>query len=148
MLQFVDHLQPARNTGRRMIGVTAGAIMLTAALTVFTSMPDFAGDPVPALGRVLLGLGGIVASVALWTGRRLGLSAWQACRIWALLQIPFVAWTQTGGSPTEQFLVIPVTVTEMRTVNGEVTSFVAYGVNLAGIAFAWWLSARRADLEQ
>lgn len=121
---------------------TVGITALAAASVIFNLMPAIGGEA-PAAGRVALGAFGVVAGAVLWLRPGLG---WYLAMAWALLQIPFIAWTPDGGSPTAQLLNFPLTFSSKTTVNGVVTAYSAIGVNVVGIVLAALLSSRRSAL--
>jgi hypothetical protein len=98
----------------------------------------------PAMARLLLGLLGFAGGILLWMWRPAGLG-WILCMAWAVIQIPFYAWN-TEGSPTEQIIALPLTFSSRSTVNGEVTSFSEFGINVAGVALAFLLSRHKETL--
>lgn len=106
------------------------------------SVAVYAGDAADghwaAIGRVALGLWGAAAGLLLWSGRGGGLPV----LIWAVLQIPIVAW-DSNGSPTTQLLQFPISASTRTTINGRVTDASEIGVNLVGIALAVWASRLR-----
>jgi hypothetical protein len=125
---------------RKVIYVAAYAGIVGAA-SVVMNLGDAGSGEVPALGRVLLGLVGVAAAALLWTKPRIG---WLIALAWAVVQIPYIAWT-TDGSPTSQVLYLPLSVTSQNTVNGVVTSYSEFGVNLIGIVATIIIARWRAD---
>jgi hypothetical protein len=99
---------------------------------------------VPAMARVLIGLLGLAGGILLWTRQPAGLG-WILSMAWAVIQIPFYAWN-TEGSPTEQIIALPLSLTSKTTVNGEVTSFSEIGINVVGIVLAVLLSRNKEVL--
>lgn len=91
----------------------------------------------PATGRAILGLWGLGAGLLLWTGRRVGIGGWPAIMAWTVIQIPVVAW-DTDGSLTTQLFDVPLSASSRTTVNGEVTSYSEYGINLVGVVLTVW----------
>ncbi len=127
--------------GRGLALLAIYAIVVGALSVVFNLDEALAGE-VPGILRVILGIWGLIGGILLWTGRRVGIDGWQMVMVWAVLQIPIIAWS-TEGSPTTQLLEVPLSVTERTTVNGEVTSFSEFGVNLVGVALTIWASRMR-----
>ena len=73
-------------------------------MSVFMNAGDaFAGD-VPSIGRMALGMVGLLAAVMLQMRPDMG---WRLGWLWALAQIPVYAWVE-GGNPTAQWLSFPL----------------------------------------
>jgi hypothetical protein len=125
----------ARGNERRRLVLTA-VIVLLAAAAVVTSLRGAAGGSLPALARLALGAYGVVAGLILWRAPRRG---WPLALGWAILQIPYVAWSPDGGSPTTQTVDFPVTWTDSSTINGRLVSYLSVGVNVVGVALTGWL---------
>jgi len=131
--------------GRAMALLAAYAIVV-GALSVAINVTDALDGQAQAICRLVLGLWGLGAGIMLWSGRSLGINGWQAVMVWSVLQIFYVAWDK-NGSPTTQLFDIPLSFTSETTVNGEVTSFREYGINLVGVALTIWASAVRSRWE-
>ncbi|HUG17060.1 MAG TPA: hypothetical protein VMM78_18780 [Thermomicrobiales bacterium] len=114
---------------------------IVGALSVALNAADAAGGEIPAIGRLLLGLVGVVAAALLWTRPRLG---WLVALIWAAIQIPYIAWS-VEGSPVSQVLYFPISASSQTTVNGEITSFSEFGVNLIGIVLTFLINRWRSE---
>lgn len=128
-------------------GVLLGgyATIVGALSFVVDAGPAMAGDG-PAVGRALLGLVGVVGGLLLWAARPAGLG-WWVCLAWAVIQIPYVA-SNPEGSPTAQFIRLPLTMASQTTVNGVVTAYSEIGINLVGVVLAIVLARRRAALQR
>jgi hypothetical protein len=85
--------------------------------------------------RVALGLFGVVAGLVLWTQPNREVLGWRLALLWALAQLPVVAWNE-HGSATLQLLELPLALSSKTTVNGEVTSASEFGVNLVAVVLA------------
>jgi hypothetical protein len=134
-------VSPARGTTRRQreYVVYAAVMVAIAALSIVANLSAAIGGSVPAAGRVALGLLGLAAGASLWTKPRVG---WMLSLAWALIQIPIYAWTP-DGSPTAQFINLPLAFTSSVEINGVVTAYSSIGVNLVGVALAIYLRNRR-----
>jgi hypothetical protein len=124
------------------LALLATYAVVVGALSVAFNLDEALAGEVPGICRIILGLWGLIGGILVWTGRRLGIDGWQMVLIWAVLQIPFIAWN-TQGSPTTQLLEFPLTVSERTTVNGEVTSYSEFGVNLVGVVLTIWAVSLR-----
>jgi hypothetical protein len=98
-------------------------------------LPDALDGETPAVVRAALGVLGFSAGVVLWTRPTREVLGWRLALLWALAQIPVIAWSEYG-SATLQLIEIPLSFTERTTVNGEVTSYSEFGINIVGIALA------------
>jgi hypothetical protein len=111
---------------------------LVGAASVALGVSGALSGELPALGQMLLGLVGVAAAALLLTNPRQG---WLLALVWAAIQIPYIAWN-VDGSPLAQALYLPLSASNETRVNGEVTAFSEYGINLAGviatILFARW----------
>lgn len=112
--------------------IVAAYAALVGAASFALNIGDGFGGEIPALGRALLGLVGVAGGALLWTRPRLG---WSVILAWAIVQIPFIAWN-TGGSITTQLIDFPLSASSSTTLNGVVTSYSEYGINLIGVALA------------
>ncbi len=138
----MDDLRKRAETLGRGLALLAAYAVVIGALSIAMNLGGAIEGEVPAIARAVLGVRGLGAGVLLWTGRRVGISGWQAVMIWAVVQIPLIAWN-TEGSPLVQVLEFPLSGTSQTTVNGEVTSFSQFGINLVGVALAIWTSRTR-----
>jgi hypothetical protein len=107
--------------------------LVVGAASAALALPDAIDGEAAAAVRVVLGLLGTLAGLILWTQPRYELLGWRLATLWALAQIPVIAWNE-DGSATRQLLEIPLSVSSRTTVNGEVTSATEYGINLVAIA--------------
>jgi hypothetical protein len=128
--------QRAATMGRGLSLLGAYAVVV-GALSVAINLGAAVGGETPAVGRAILGAWGLAAGLLLWSGRRYGLDGRAAILLWAIAQIPVIAWNTHGGITTQIFTV-PASVSSRTTVNGVVTSSWQYGINLAGVALAIW----------
>jgi hypothetical protein len=131
----------------RGLALLAAYAVVASAISIVMYLGDAIDGQVPAVCRVIIAIWGLGAGILLWTGRRVGISGWQAVMAWAVIQIPYIAWN-TEGSATTQLFDVPLTFTNSTTVNGEVTSFSEYGINLVGVALAIWASRVRTRRER
>jgi len=123
--------------------VLAGLIGLLGAISAVGSAANaLSGDGV-AIGQGILGIVGVAAAILLMVRPRQG---WLLAMVWALIQVPFFAWTP-AGSPTTQILSLPVTMSQSSTVNGVMTAYSAIGINVVGLIFAAWLRAWRGRFQ-
>ena len=122
----------------RHVVYAAGYAAIVGALSVILAVLGIADGETPATGRAMLGVIGVVGAYLLWTRPKIG---WIVLLAWAALQIPYVAWN-TDGSPLAQALYFPLTVSSSTTVNGEITKYSEFGINLVGVVlvfvFAKW----------
>ncbi len=114
----------------RHIVYVAGYAAIVGALSVVLAVLGIADGETPAIGRALLGVIGVAGAYLLWTRPKIG---WMVLLAWAALQIPYFAWN-TDGSPLSQALYFPLSASSSTTVNGEITEYSEYGINLVGIA--------------
>ncbi len=137
-MQAVQVSQVSSDRSSRLMLVAAYAAFVGAA-SFALSVGDAFGGEFPALGRMMIGLIGVAGGALLWTRPRMG---FDVVLIWAMLQIPFIAWN-TGGSITSQLIDLPLSVSNSTTVNGAVTSFNEFGINLIGVVLAISISRMR-----
>jgi hypothetical protein len=138
--QLAADLEAAQKSEQRKALVLVVIIAIVGALTIVSDLSGVFAGVIPAIGRVVVGIVG-VASAALV--RVQASNAWLLAMVWAVVQIPFFAWSPEG-SPTSQAVQIPITMTNSSTVNGQIVSYSSIGVNLAGVIFAGWLWAWRS----
>jgi hypothetical protein len=137
--QLAADLDAERKSDQRKALIAVVLIAIIGVLTIVSDLSGAIGGVIPAIGRVVVGLVA-VASAALV--RFQPSNAWLLAMIWAVVQIPFYAWSPEG-SPTSQAVQIPITMTNSNTVNGQLVSYSSIGVNLAGVIFAGWLKVWR-----
>lgn len=122
--------------------IAVALISLLSGAALLQSLSLAMSGEIAAFGRIALGTAGAAAAVLLWRHPPLG---YRLAVGWAAVQCLYVAWTPTGGSPTTQWLELPVTFSSESSVNGVTTSFFALGVNLVGpVALALLRSRSRA----
>jgi hypothetical protein len=143
----MDALQSRIAVLGRGLAILAAYAVVASAISIVMYLGDAIDGEAPAICRVIIAIWGLGAGILLWTGRRVGISGWQAVMAWAVIQIPYIAWN-TEGSATTQLFDVPVTFSNTTTVNGEVTSFSEYGINLVGVALAIWASRVRTRWER
>ena len=137
-------LEASRQGDRRKAYMLAAFIGIVAfASIVGDSFGALAGG-VPAMGRVAVGILGVVAAVLLYRQPALG---WRLAMVWAIVQVPVFAWSP-DGSLTSQVLQIPLTLTNSTRVNGEIVSYTSIGIDLFGAIMAFWLRAWRYRFEE
>ncbi len=131
-------VQAAVEARPRHIVYATGYAAVVGALSVVLAILGIADGETPAIGRALLGVLGVVGAYLLWTRSKIG---WVVLLAWASLQIPYFAWN-TDGSPLAQALYFPLSVSSSTTVNGEITEYSEFGINLVGVVlvfiFAKW----------
>ena len=135
--QIEADMQAARAQDARKALILTAVVGLVGAATVLTNIPDVVSGSVPAVGQALVGLLGVEAAVLMRLQPRTG---WLHALAWALVQIPFYAWTP-DGSPTAQLIQIPLTMTSSSSINGQLVSYTSIGINVAGLIFVAWLRA-------
>jgi hypothetical protein len=96
--------------------------------------------------RALLALVGLAAAALLWSGRNAGRDGLYLVMAWAALQVPFFA-TEPDGNYTRQLIDILLGMTDQVTVNGEVTSYTAFGLNLTGVILLGWAYSLRERID-
>lgn len=133
--QLAADLDAERKSNQRKALVTVVLIAIIGALTIVSDLSGAIGGVIPAIGRVVVGLLA-VASAALV--RIQPSNAWLLALIWAVVQIPFYAWSPEG-SPTSQAVQIPISMTNSNTVNGQLVSYSSIGLNMAGVIFSGWI---------
>jgi hypothetical protein len=138
-------LSPARSTTRRQREylIYTAIMVVIAALSVITNLGAAFAGSVPAVGRVAVGLLGLVAAVFLWTKPQMG---WMLAMTWAVVQIPYIAWT-LDGSPTAQVLDMFLGFSAGTAYNGMITDYSAMGINVVGVVLAIYLRNRRQPYE-
>ena len=137
-------LEASRQGDRRKAYLLAAFIGIVAfASIVGDSFGALAGS-VPAMGRVAVGILGVVAAVLLYRKPGLG---WRLAMAWAIVQVPIFAWSP-DGSLTSQVLQIPLTLTNSTKVNGEIVSYTSIGIDLVGAIMVFWLRAWRYRFEE
>lgn len=130
---------PLQRSSRMMM--VAGFAALAGAASFAINVGDGFGGEMPAMGRALIGLVGVAAGALLWTRPRIG---WTIVLAWAMLQIPYIAWN-TDGSVTTQLIDFPLSASSSHSVNGVITSYSEYGINLIGVALAIIVSRMRGS---
>jgi hypothetical protein len=128
-MQAVQVSEVSVERSSRLMMVAAGAALIGAA-SFALNIGDGLGGEAPAMGRALLGLVGVASGALLWLRPRIG---WNVALLWAVLQVPFIAWN-TDGSITSQLIDFPLSMSSSTTVNGVVTSYSEFGINLIGVA--------------
>jgi hypothetical protein len=112
-----------------------GVVLLVAGLSVICfAGPALHGDP-SAIGRGALGVLGMLAGGLFPSRPAVG---WRLAQLWALLQIPFVAWG-TDGALTTQVVSLPVTLYRATAVDYQAAPYSAFGINFVGLLFTLWL---------
>ena len=134
--------QPSVERHKTVVYTTAYAGLVGAASVAFYTGDAFAGE-VPGITRVIIGLLGIGAAALLWTRPRHG---WLLALVWGAMQIPFIAWN-VDGNALGQIVSFPVTVSSSTTVNGKITSFSEYGLNIVGVILVVVINRWRAAWE-
>ncbi|HEX5163925.1 MAG TPA: hypothetical protein VFV93_00910 [Thermomicrobiales bacterium] len=139
-MQAVQVSEVSVERSSRLMMVAAGAALIGAASFALNIGDGLSGE-IPALGRALLGLVGLAGGALLWLRPRLG---WNVALLWAIFQIPFIAWN-TDGSVTSQLIDFPLSMSSSTTVNGVVTSYSEFGINLIGVALVIVISRMRGS---
>ena len=142
--QLAADLEAARRSDGRKAMLLVGAILVVGGLTVATDATPALAGAIPAIGRLAVALLGVLGGTLLVTQPRRG---WYLALAWALVQVPFIAWTP-DGSPTAQVLQMPVAMTNAVRVNGQLVSYSALGVNVVGVLFAAWLGRWRSAFDR
>lgn len=117
--------------GRKAAILGAWTVIASAA-SIVMNMGDAIDGEGYAITRIVLGLFGLAAAALLWTGRHFGRDGFYAIMAWGALQIPYFAQT-ADGNYTKQLVDVFLGASSQTTVNGEVTSFSAVGINLVGV---------------
>lgn len=141
--QLDADLAAAQRSSRRQALILGGIIGLIGASSAIGAFTDPGRNQLVAIGQGLTGLLGVAAAALTFVRPR---QAWLLAMAWALIQIPFYAWTP-DGSVTTQALYFPLTATQSTMLNGVLTSYSSMGINVAGIIFAVWLRAWRSRFE-
>jgi hypothetical protein len=132
---FVGRINERASAWSTKAMLAAGYALAVGGASIAINAPDAVDGSVPALGRVALGLVGLAAGIVLWTRKDLEVVGWRLALIWALLQIPVIAW-DTDGSVTTQVIRFPLMASSETRVNGVVTSASEFGVNVLAIILA------------
>ncbi len=131
----MEYLQNRIELLGRSLAILAAYAIIAGAASVAMNLGDVAEGEVIAIVRSALGLAGIAGGLLVWTLRSsLG---WQVLAAWALVQVPFIAWS-ADGNVTRQMWDILLGFTSSTTVNGVVTSSEQYGLNVVGVILAIW----------
>lgn len=117
---------------------SAGAIILDAG--------NMADGETYAVSRVVIGILGLAAAAAFWSGRNYGRDGLRAIMVWGVLQVPAYAQVANGNF-TRQLIDFPLGAESSTTVNGVVTDYSQIGVNLIGIAVIIWARSCRNRLD-
>lgn len=133
--QLEADMQAARQQDARKALILAAVVGLIGAATVVNNLSDLMAGSVPGIGRVIVGMLGVAAAVLMRLQPRNG---WLLAMAWAVVQIPFYAWSPDGAA-TAQAVQIPLTMTNSSRVNGQLVSYTSFGVNVAGVIFLVWL---------
>ena len=96
-----------------------------------------------AVCRVILAILGLASAAAIWFRPLL---AWRLACAWALIQIPYYAWSPQGGSPTAQAAQLTFTITNSQVSNEVLVDYSQVGINLVGAILFLWLRWWRASL--
>jgi hypothetical protein len=135
-----------RRAGWSRWAVAAAAYALVVgAVSVAQALPDALGGESAASVRVILGLIGLVAGLVLWLLPRYELLGWRIAVVWALAQIPVIAWNEYG-SATHQCFEIAIGISSRSTHNGVVTSASQLGVNLLAFVLLGIYEAQKRRL--
>jgi hypothetical protein len=109
----------------------------------------FDGDGVES-SRIALALLGIAGATLAWI-RPGGRFAWMLLTFWAVIQTPVIAWSP-DGSPTEQFVRLPLTISEYseRKIASDAVSveYSEYGINLVAVVLTIVLFKWREAIER
>lgn len=131
----------------RSLAVLATYALVMGAISVVVALGGIADGETVAITRAALGLVGVAAGVLVWTLRRAGIDGWQLLMVWAVAQVPFVAWSVDGNALRQVWDVL-LGFSSETTVNGVVTSSEQYGLNAIGIGLAIWTSRTRERWER
>jgi hypothetical protein len=142
----MDRLRQHIYTRRRELVAVALFAGVVGLLSILANVDGLVDGEWVAGARIALGLLGIIGAVLVWV-RPGGSLAWMLLAAWGLIQIPVVAWSEVG-SPTEQFVRFPLSVTNRTTVNGVVTEYSEYGINLVAVVFVIVLFRWRSAIER
>jgi hypothetical protein len=137
-------IQASMSERPRTLLIAAGYAGLVGAASVALGIVGALDGETPAIGQALLGLVGVAASALLLTNPRQG---WLLALVWAAVQIPYIAWN-VDGSPLVQLLSFPLSSSSETRVNGEITSFSEYGINLIGVALTIVAHRWRGEFER
>lgn len=123
------------------------ALMIAAgAYTIFVDRAALQAMQSMALGRAAVSLLGIVAGIALIAGPSMAAGlGWVLALAWAIVQIPIFIQS-VDGAPNLTVANIPLALTASSSVNGQLTQYSSFGVNLLALGLAVWLSKRRAQI--
>lgn len=134
-------VQAAVEPRPRQILYVAGYAAIVGAVSVVLAVLGIADGETPAIGRAALGALGVAGAYLLWTRPRIG---WTVLLAWAAIQIPYFAWN-TDGSPLAQVINFSLSMSDKTTVNGEITSYSEYGINLVGVILTVVISKWRKE---
>lgn len=132
---FLNRLNERKSAWSTKAVLAAAYALAIGSLSIAVNAADAADGSAPALGRAALGLVGLAAGVVLWTRKDQEVLGWRLALVWALLQIPVVAW-DADGSVTTQIIRFPLMASSEIRVNGVVTSASEFGINLLAVALA------------
>ena len=96
--------------------------------------------------RVVIGLIGIAATGYLFSGHNHGRTGWLATMTWSVLQLPYFSGIDQENY-TRQLIDGLLGASSSTTVNGELTSAEAYGINLVGLVLVIITYALRSRVD-
>lgn len=132
---FLNRLSERGAAWSRAAMLAAAYPLVVGGASVAVNATDAIDGSLPALGRAVLGLIGVAAGIVLWTRKDQEVFGWRLALVWALIQIPIVAWDK-DGSITTQLIRFPLMASSETRVNGVVTSSSELGINLVAIFLA------------
>jgi Tol biopolymer transport system component len=125
---------------RRAQLVLAGAAVVLSVATLATAYGDVTAGRPASIGGATVAAIGIAAAGAIALRRPIG---WTLMLAWALLQVPAIAFDESGPGLTGQAVQLLLALRH-REVGPSGSVYWAVGVNVIGIALLVWVAARRA----
>ena len=142
---MIDGFEPAGDRIRELNWVVAYATVI-GIFSILIDLGLLTDGELVAFSRAAIAILGIVGGVTLWRTPG-GQTGWLILLAWAVVQIPMIAWDPVG-SPTEQFFAYPLGYTETTTVNGIVTEYSQFAVNIVGVILLVALIAWRNPIRR
>ncbi|HEV2527150.1 MAG TPA: hypothetical protein VGT61_01700 [Thermomicrobiales bacterium] len=113
----------------RTLALATGWALVAGIGSIGLAVPAMVDGEIFGYTRAAIGVLGLLAAALVISGRWVGLDGRQALMLWTLAQLPIYADTE-GGNLFRQLFEIPLVMTSQTTVNGVITHYSAFGLNL------------------
>lgn len=141
----MDTQQRISDMGRGPFFLAVVTALLSGAGVAMGIGPALDGD-VFGYTRIALGLLGLVAAALLLFGKDRGKTGIVILMVWAAIQCLYYA-NHVDGNFTRQGYDVLLGVVSQKSVNGEITSYSAMGINAVGLAMLIWAGVSRSRIE-